>query len=339
MSKCHVGFGRRNLSEKEHFEDLDLESYVPSNSVLLVFGGNGVITKQRATRICGTAERFVGLKLGTENSSFSDVDVLGFYYDANPRQPTIGEFSKEQRETIAENVFVKLCYDNEGRLLTVEKVMKKFSKINVLSHCWGALEISHISVAAERKMRTLGYKESEIRQIFNQVFHLSYAPYTDHSSFPMLRINSFIDSEFRHIKGEYSEAYKKDLKGVDIQYDEVGYFRGKVAPMLKVPILSIYSSQLINTEDNSKVQELTDEHGREILERGNDWLQGYQSKDAKNANLVSKLASISLAEAMAISIRNNLTDELIPKMDLKELNEMLQTFISDYTEEELNPSI
>ena len=85
-------------------------------------------------------------------------------------------------------------------------------------------------------MLKLGYSQEEIQSAFNQIFHLSYAPFSDHSNFPLVRINSFIDFEIPETSKLYKEYYNQNLNGVDIRYDPAGYFRGQPNPFLKVPL-------------------------------------------------------------------------------------------------------
>ena len=75
-----LGFGSRNLNFENHWEELEIEDYNSKGVVLLCLGGNQTCTSTTATRVCATAERFVGLKLGEEQSSYKYVDLLGFYY-------------------------------------------------------------------------------------------------------------------------------------------------------------------------------------------------------------------------------------------------------------------
>lgn len=334
-----INFGRRSLGFLNHWENLDIEKFESDRAVVLCFGGNGTINAKKATRFCGTVERLCGLKNENEMSSYNHVDLIGFYYDENPEQPTIGQFSNEQRELIADKLFIKRCYDKSGNLKSDEDLIKSFAKINIATHCWGALEASYIGGIVERKLIKLGYSSKTVKEAFNQIFHLTYAPYTDHSCFPCLRISSFMDSKFRHIKDMYKEAYGSRLNGVSIRYDKPGYFRDSEFPMLKVPVLSIYSSQLVNIPENTNLRELQDEHGIETLERDYKWNQGYQSKKAKNANIVSQMASYAIADAVAISIINMLQPELVKKTELIELKSQLEDILSCCSDDDLKTDI
>ena len=334
-----LNIGRRNLNYSNHWEELDIENINNDGAMVLCFGGNGVINAKKATRFCGTIERLCGLKNESDISSYNHIDLISFYYDINPEQPTIGQFNNEQRELIADKIFIKRCYDNFGNLKTEEELIKSFVKINIASHCWGALEASYIGGIVERKMLKLGFSKETVSKAFNQIFHLTYAPYTDHSCFPCLRISSFVDSKFRHISAMYTEAYKTKLNGVDIRYDKPGYFRDGEFPMLKVPVLSVYSSQLINTQENTNLRELKDEHGIETLERDYSWNQGHQSRGAKNADVVSKIASYAIADAIAVSIRNLWQSETIYKTPMLELKEELLDLLECYPAEELKTTI
>ena len=356
MEQTTVVFGRRNLLAPKHFELLDIRKYNEKNKAIVInFAGNGAISISKIARFCGTVERWVGLKLGNDDSSYKNVDVLGFAYDQLPGED-VGEFSMAQRNLIAKCLFVKRCFDENGNLLSADELEKSFSKINIVSHCHGAYEASYIGIIAERMIKSLGYTEADIRRAFNQVLHISYAPKCQHSSFPMIKINSFIDSLFRDTASRYKRAYGEDLRGVDIRYDKPGRYMGIVAPMNKVPILSIYSSQLINTPENSNLNSLVDEHIFATLERDNDWNQGYQSKNAKNAELVSSVVACCLAEAMAVSIRNsvldnekNKTDEhvsgneesvcMFRKRELHEYVEIYNMFRECYSESDLLPVV
>lgn len=333
-----VGFGRRNLDANDHFEDLSIETFHTDKVENWGFCGNGTITRNKIARFCGSVERAIGLHTEDQISSYQLVDLLGFYYPPKESQPTIGEFHKEQRELIAYAMFIKKCLDKDGNKLPIEEVAKKFSKMNIVSHCWGAVEVSYVGQYAEKAMKNMGYTPEEIRFAFNQVVHLSYAPYTDHSYFPLIRVNSFIDSQFREVSREYLSAYGKRLDGIDIRYDPPGRFRNHSYPMSQVPIISIYSSQLINIDENSDLHSLIDEHGFELLERNPNWTQGHQSKGAKNADLVSQLFSYSLAYSLAIAIQNVRSDKLIPK-SIEELFEILKEFYQASNKDELKKKI
>lgn len=337
--RMNYNFGRRNLNSPNHWEELDLENYNPDKPIVLCLGGNGVIDQAKATRFCGTAERFVGLKLGNTDSSYSHIDLIGFYYDKLPAQPTVGQLNDEQRNAIANNIFIKLCTNKSGERLQIEETIKNFSRVNIFTHCWGAREISMIGMLVERKMAKLGFSKEEIESAFNQIFHLSYAPYSDHSCFPFMRINSFIDSEHNELHELYRRTYRTDLDGVALHYDNAGYFRKNPTQFIHVPILSVYSSQLINTKENSDWSKVIDEHGVELLERNFDWTQGHQSTNAKNADLVSKMASVALATMIAVSIQNKISKNFTLKPTIKELHEMLSAFILDYTQEELKSTL
>lgn len=336
---AEIGFGRRNLNFDEHWEELDIDNVPTDGVIVLCFGGNGVINPKKATRFCATVERLIGLKNESDWSSYNHIDLLGFYYTQNPEQPTIGQFNNEQRELIADKIFIKRCYDSYGNLKTEEELIKSFVKINIASHCWGAYEASYLGGIIERKLLKLGYSKETVMRAFNQIFHLTYAPYTDHTCFPCLRISSFVDSKFRHIKDMYREAYGSKLNGVSIRYDEPGYFRGAEMPMIKVPVLSIYSSQLINTTENTNLRELKDEHGIETLERNNDWSQGHQSGGAKNADVVSQMASYAFADAVAVSIINKWEDDIVEKTTIYKLKLELEDLLQIYSEEDLKTTL
>lgn len=328
-------FGKRNLNFEHHWEPLDIEEYEIVKPVLICLGGNGTIDTTKATRFCATAERFMGLK--TDN--YDDVDLIGVHYTKNSESSTIGSLNNEQRNCFVDNIFMKLCVGENGERLPIEAVAKRFSYINVFTHCWGAREMSQIGNLVEGKMRKLGYSAGEIQFAFNQIFHITYAPYCDHTSFPCLRINSFIDSENKGLRREYKNAYKQDLNGVDLRYDQPGYFRGGFTGMSKCPILSIYSSQLVNIEENSNLRGILDEHAIDVLERNTNWTQGHQSRHAKNANLVSKMVSCVVAEVVANSTINARNTQLKPKPLVEEFYNTLLTFFKDYSYDDLKSTI
>lgn len=328
-------YGRRNLSFEHHWEPLDLEGYKVNKPVLICLGGNGTIDTAKITRFCATAERFMGLK----NDNYDDVDLIGVHYTKNSETSTIGSLNNEQRECFVDNIFMKLCVGDNGERLPIEVVAKNFSYINVFTHCWGAREMSQIGNLVESKMRKLGYSADEIKFAFSQIFHITYAPYSDHTCFPCLRINSFIDSENRGLRKAYANAYKQDLNGIDLKYDSAGYFRGVFTGISKFPILSIYSSQLVNTEDNSDLRSILDEHPIDVLERNANWTQGHQSRHAKNADLVSKMASYVVAEVVANSAINSRNKELTPKPSVEEFYNTLLTFFKDCNYNDLKSSI
>ena len=323
-------FGCRNLWKDKHWEILNIKDYKVNKPIVLCLGGNGVIDIAKATRFCATAERFIGLKQGDVYELYKMADLLGFCYTPLPHRPTIGEFNDEQRELIADNIFIKLCVDDEGKVLPIEQTIKNFSLINVFTHCWGAREISRIGAVVKNKMMKMGYSANDVQNAFNQIHHLTYAPYTDHSPFPCFRINSFIDSEHWGIHKIYKEVYKETLNGIALHYDKAGYFRQVKSPILEVPIISLYSSQLINTKENSDIRKLIDEHPAETLERNYDWTQGRQQRAAVNADVVSMMASYFLAKAVATSVQNQKSKILIPKEDMFVLYEDLMDMLNSY---------
>lgn len=331
-------FGRRNLHFNNHWEPLDIDNYKITRPTLICLGGNGTIDPAKATRFCATAERLVGLKIDDTESSYKNVDLVGFHYTPSADNPSIGSFDNEQRNKIVA-LFLNLCVDENNNPLPIQAVAKNFSMINIFSHCWGAREISQIGMSVERQMHKLGFSKDQVGFALNQIFHVSYAPFTNHTSFPMLRINSFVDHENYGLKSIYKSTYGKDLNGVSLHYDPAGYFRKEPSPFTTVPIISLYSSQLINVFENSDLQKITDEHGVDVLERNPNWTQGHQSRNAKNADLVSKITGYTLANMMANSIINKNCPQLIEKENAEDLYNSLCAFKLDYSNEDLETKI
>ena len=330
----------RDYTQDTHYRKENASQYNSNGkAVVLNLGGNGCIDCAKISRFIATGERLLGLKPEESLELFDDVDLIGGAYTTKPNQPTIGEFTDEQREVLENSIFMRKCVDESGNKLDTKDLIKAFSTITIFSHCWGAVEASKMGKNIERKMKNMGYSQEDIDSAFNQVVHITYAPYTDHTCFPCLRINSFIDSEHREMRKIYEEAYRQKLNGISIHYDEAGFFRNKKNSLNKVPIVSIYSSQLINTKENSNLQNIIDEHPAETIERNYDWTAGRQQRNGINADIVSQMISYTFALSVAVAMNNTSGNKLKRKPTMLEIYDELNLFPKKVNQEDLETEL
>ena len=328
------GFGKRNPKSDNNWTPLELDGYRITKPSIICLGGNGTTDFCKAKRFCATAERWMNLSNHRAGSCFSydSFDILGFHYGMDSKDDTTGYFSKEYISKIVDNLLLPLCVDKNGERLKLENACKNFTLVTFFCHCHGAREINYILSELNTKLINKGYTAEEVNKIYGQSFQLSYSPMPDEAWLPSVRIDSFTDSFNLGLASAFKDAYGYRLNGVAVMFDRKGMFRTTPAAHAHHDKISIYSSRLVNTEENKGYRNIIDEHTIEVLERNSDWTI---ANNAKNAECVSRMGATALARAVANSVKNKKYKEFYPKSPIKSLESSFKTILSKYSEDDL----
>ena len=324
--------------ENTHWENKDLATIDFSKPTLMVFGGNGTITTRNANNVCRVEESLVGLKIDSQDmySSYPMYNVVGFVYGRDDETATVGSMSDQDIEDIVNQAMFHRVFDENGVRRELDSAKKLMSTIKFGTHCYGAQVVDRIMTSLNKKMKIGGYSNEEINEVFAQTFQLTYSPITDSVQVPTVRVDSLIDSFHFGLGRLYKDRYGKALEGIEVHFDNAGYFRGEKSIYTQQDLITIWSSQLKNTEDNADKRNILDEHAIDVsLELTGE----YTSKNGGvNADAVAKMGGYCLAMELVHALNNSKSDTFVSKPPLESYVEAVNDIKSNYVQEDLIPS-
>ncbi|MBQ3047775.1 MAG: hypothetical protein IJD48_02025 [Clostridia bacterium] len=346
-------FGKRDLREPNHWKNLDFEefSFREDGVTILCFEGNGTTIKynedgtpnySNANAGCRRVESLMGIKIEATDdiySTYKDVDLVGFSYPRVNGQ-NYGEMTEQCYKYLDEK-FMTLYTDKDGSLLPIDSIMKNFSKLVFSSHCYGAIVVDRIFSNINKNMLQRGMSQEQVLNVFAQSAHVTYAPHTDCSFLPTVRVESFTDSVHRYLPSLYSEKYHSKLDGIKIYHNPAGILNNSPSFASRQETIQIFSSRLINTVDNTDLTRLKDEHEAHYLTRDANWNSSPRcgdeplSEHAVNLDITSQMIGYALSMLAANAIENANTKDLIPKPSMQELAGHLQGILESVPEEDL----
>lgn len=338
------GFGQRDLTQKDHWRELDFSQFKfrEDGATLICFEGNGTIDSTKANAGCKRNETLMGIKIEATDDIFStykDVDVLGFYYPKTEGK-TVGEISQEGFKVLTDK-FMTLCTQEDGSLLPKEDIMKNFSRLVFSSHCYGAVVIDRIFSGINKNLKAQGMSQDDVLDIFAQTAHVSYAPHTDSTLIPTVRVESFTDSVHRGLNNLYKRNYGTALDGIKIYKNSPKTLNNDYSPYVLQENIQIFSSRLINTEENTNLRALKDEHEAHYLIRDEKWQSAPKfkgepiSEHAVNLDTTSQMMGYALSMFTANAIANANSEELIEKPSLTEIKNDLQDILDSVPTQDL----
>ena len=338
------GFGKRDLLHEHHWQELDFDSYKfrKDGATLFCLEGNGTTDFSKINAGCKRNETLMGIKIEQSqdvNSSYKDVDIVGVYYPMLDGR-TVGEISTEGYKVLV-NKFMTLCEGKDGLLLPQEEIKKNFSRLVISSHCYGAIVIDRIFSGIKNNLQKHGLSTKEILDIFAQTAHVSYAPHTDSTHLPIVRVESFTDSVHRGLPGIYKQHYGETLDGIKIYHNKAQNLNNGPSPFALQESIQVFSSRLINTTENTNLRELKDEHEAHYLIRDEKWRSAPKfkgcllSEHAVNLDVTSQMMGYALAMFTANAIANANSEELIEKPSLEMLTDHLQSILESVPQEDL----
>lgn len=313
--------GRRNLKAKDHWEELDLKEYRINKPVVICLGGNTTKTSASANGMCKIAESLIGLKpkVGNEGGTYDDVDLIGVSYGAIENDGVaepITKIAKDEVKSLVYNLLLPLARGEEGITLSVDEAKRNFSNINFFSHCYGAQVVNEIVMEFGNAMLALGYKANEILEIEQQMTSVSYAPLAEVYNMPSLQIISARDSVSMVPYGA-SKAFRDKFYDV---FEDNASFYGNYLFKEDINTLTLFTS-------NMSIMP-TDEHAVSLIERNEFWR--YSILNGDHADGVSQVAAYTLANAVAVGIRNQTSDEFIPKPTIDEMYDSCKSVLSPF---------
>lgn len=334
-------FGKRDLQSENHWKPLPLNQFKIDKATVVCLGGNGTIIDRKTNNLCKLAESLMGIKVEAAqnpDTAYKDVNIVGFTYGTDLQDDNIGNFSREECDEIASQLFLPLCTDQNGALLPVNESCKNFSLLTFFTHCYGADGLAGILSSLNNQLLDKGYSKDDIHLIFGQSMQVAYSPFHNDTWVPTVRIDSMTDSFHRDLNCSYPAIYGHKLNGIESYVDKAGTFRGNKYPYTKHDTLSIYTSRLINTRENSDIRYLIDEHTIYYLQRDEKWQSDGSSvwenngndpwrEKPQNLDVVSQTVGYALARSVANSINNANSTELIEKPSMEQMKTEMDTIL------------
>lgn len=349
----NYGCGIRDEHAANHWRPIDIRQIdftsgeFRGKHIVIDLGGNSTISddpskenaKSGARAInynCHLFENLLNLNSGRPNQHISreELIVMGFYYGKDHPHDTKGRFTKRDIEEIVKCIFLPSLYDKiTGTRVSVEEAKRFFGRTTFFTHCQGYTEVHYIFKEIKEQMLQLKYTEDEITAIFNQAFQLSFAPYLkdqDNPTMPLelfiptIKVQSMIDPYNDRLFSKFKTAYGHALDGIEIKYDTAGKYLNSVNKHFHANSISIYSSQLFNTPQNSNPHKYLIEHELSFINKNDD---GTLKNYAYNAYVITRLLEVCLTKMITPSINRRYR----PGLDViaTELDELLSQFDSE----------
>ncbi len=311
--------GRRNLYDKNHWEQLPSSLFRITKPTVLCFGGNCTINPKDANAMCKIAQGLVGIKMPkilNEYATCYDVDFIGIGYGRDKRDSdSTGSLTNHEINSLTDTLFMPLCVSENGEILSQEQIIKNFNQITFFSHCFGSKEVSILIGNTYKKMLRQGIDADIIDKALDQMFAVSYAPYVK-CDCPNLQVVSVKDSTLKTgtkdaiISKQFLERMlsTKDTSKGTVAYKEDNY------------TINVITSGLLKSQ--------SDEHFMYYLSRDENW-NFMKQNQSEFGDEVSQVMGYALASSVANSLQNQNSDTFIPKPSVDELLEDVQSILGE----------
>lgn len=313
--------GRRNPKVQNHWEDLDLHTYVVDKPIILVLGGNATTDTKSCNGYCKIVENLIGMELksGDSDNIYEYADIVGVIYpdkEKTKQGDMIGDLGSLDAEMLVDNILAPLVLDQDQHLLSIDECKKNLSQVTFFSHCQGALETYKILSALTKVINKAdpSVNSATIVDIMSVMTNVSYAPVTTATLCPAVRCYSIADSNEQVMWPEKVVEFNRNTED---NYEPLKVARSYPGENIK---------QIAETIDIMTVKM---EHEVSFIERNNLWqlVNGEYNEDC-----VSQMMAYSLARSVANSITNAESDSYIPKISFDQLYEELESIQSGFAE-------
>lgn len=340
-----AGVVQHNLGTWKYGKVSSFKEFKIIKPTIICLGGDTTESPGKINNMCATVERIIGLKVEgpKETATYNNLDLVGFFYGKDHETDKSTRFSDKDRDDIVEYVLLPLCVDENGNLLPLEQICKNFSLINFFTHCHGAFELCEITKKLHRILLDKGLSNEQAHKIYAHSFHCSYASNHKESFYPTMYVYSLTDKDNMYMAQLYRENYGEVLDGVSVKHDVAGKFLTEnissrnYKEHVHHDTITVFSSRLINNEQNKGNLNIYNEHSYVYLDRDEvNWaLRGKNIPYANNADLVSKMVAYAMSINIASSLRTYLSNKLEPRIPILELKKELEDLIDVYNKEDL----
>ena len=303
-----------------------LGNYSADKPLVLVLGGNGTETEKEANGNSKIVARLLGV-------FHQDVDLISVSYNH-----AVGYKDRENSgcADIIKKFFLPRISKNGARL-PIEEACKGMRLINVFAHCHGANSILYKVIGSLKEiMKFLRYSEEEQRLILEQIFAVSYGAAYDNEEIKRLEVLSIDDETFQQQGIRLVRDFMFDLDKVNLNPLD--------KPKLeKMDSIQLYSFMMENPRCYSLPQgrsyrlvtaglSKTRNHEIAFLERNENWEKADSA--TKKGDVVSKCIACALCNAVANSILNKNSQELIP-FDMETFGQQIEDIVRPLNETEV----
>ncbi len=328
--KTEINVGKRVLNQPNHWQDINLEEYKVERPVVLILGGNGTVSDKAANGNAKVVSSWLGVFK-------DDVDILSVNYN---RVLHDKDNILQMQEYLTNQFFLPLVSKN-GKKIDFQKACKNLRQVTLFAHCYGKIAFDHVFDMLAEKCKALGYEKSQIEQLLDQIFFVSYGIWSRESRVPCLNVLSYYDEMWLHTDMAWSFLLEQ-LDNVEVSPEDkkaiVETCKKAVDPLFEIEKFMTKNNRCFVLRDKNILRLASSEfhihsvgdHTLKDLTRDENWETS--TSLSKAGDHVSKCIACALCNSVANSILNQRSKKLIP-FSLSELQKQLESVVKPLNED------
>ena len=303
---------------------------IADNPLIIGYGGIGTTSDKDSSYVAKFIHRLIGVgslaNIISIKHSHIEGENFARFFDENPEE--LFALGMEEAFKIGENLIFPRVIDANGNKLPTEVAAQNMRDVTIFAHCYGYFSsVQYLENVLEYYLKNeLGYSQEETNHIMEQIFVLSYEvgdiyKTTKFKNFNISSLGSELwrDTVLNFVNRDLSNVYMLDGEKEKIMASKMYQTKdpalvekfinaNEYIMMREGNVIDLYSEKI--TRDGS-------DHDLSTIYRHKDtWFPGYFTTE--NGNYISQAAAISLAIAVANSMKNRESDKLIP-IDMQDM--------------------
>lgn len=305
---------KKDYSQYDHCENRSIEDFFDGDNEISVFyfPGNGGISTKNAKFGCNIIENGLLLEFYNKEEILKHISIYGIFYGLDDSTQYVGEMSKGEVSSFVKNYLLSKCFDKNKKLLTIDKICEKMSKITFVGFCHGQIEICKVIKELRTQLEEKGVTNEDTYKIAKHLFSVCYSPEKMCVECPTVQAYSITDLRQRregfvsNLFDTYMESLNIKPDGILIDYEKRGEHLGKkvnntIKNYFDFERIKIFSTKLLNDHTDKL------EHSLKWLERDEKW--NLKNAYDKNLDCFSQIFFYSIAvgveRGMQIENRKN----------------------------------
>ncbi|MBP3581904.1 MAG: hypothetical protein J6J33_04060 [Clostridia bacterium] len=311
---------------------------IAGDPLVIGYGGIGTTSDKDSSYVAKFIHRLIGVGDLANIISIKHSHIKGEnfarFFDENPEE--LFALGMEEAFKIGENLIFPRVLDENGNKLPAEMAAHSMRDVTIFAHCYGYFSsVQYLENVLEYYLKNeLGYSQAETDFIMEQIFVLSYEVGDIYKTkkFKNFNISSlgselwkdtvlnFVNRDFSNVQMLDGEKEKiiasKMFQTKDPALVEKFIKNNEYVMMREGNVIDLYTEQI--TLDGS-------DHDLSTIYRHKDtWLPGYFTTE--NGDYISQAAAISLAIAVANSMKNRESTKLVP-IDMQDMFEQISSVL------------
>lgn len=311
---------------------------IANDPLIIGFGGIGTTSDKDSSYVAKFIHRLIGVGnlaniISIKHSHLKGENFARFF-DENPEE--LFALGMEEAFKIGENLIFPRVLDANGNKLPPEVAAHSMRDVTIFAHCYGYFSsVQYLENVLEYYLKNeLGYSQAETDHIMEQIFVLSYEVGDIYKTKKFTNFNiSSLGSELW--KDTVLNFVNRDLSGVQMADDEKAKIMSSKMYQTKDPALVekfIKENEYVMMREGNVIDLYTEQITRDgsdhdlstIYRHKDTWFPGYFTTE--NGNYISQAAAISLAVAVANSLKNRESNTLIP-IDMQDMFEQITSVL------------